>query len=113
MAVVDADYGTLIELCRTLLAHGQTMHGKDIKQVIAVLKDAISRMDVSTELNDVDATWTTQKAILAAFDDMDTAADIVAAIATAITAIDADVAALVAVDPGAAPDYASNAVADG
>lgn len=113
MAIVDADYSEAIEAMRGHIANGTQMSGAQMVKTIAVIKDAIARMDVSTEVSAVVDEYATQKALLSAFTSMDAAADIVAGIATATAALDPLVAALDGVDPGTAPTYVTSPVADG
>lgn len=136
----DADYSTVIETLRGHIGKGTQPSAYEMRLALAVLKDAISRMDVNTENAAIDAANTalattgpavattvdTQFAILQAFDGLSTLQDVLDAIDAAETAIDADVVAMTddvddldtantalqAVDPSV-PTYVTNVVADG
>ena len=45
MAVVAADYTTVVTLCRDALAKGTSLFGKDLVKVIDVVQDAANTLD--------------------------------------------------------------------
>lgn len=107
-SVVDADYSTVIVACRNALNKGTALTGEDLRLVVAVVKDACSRLDgANGAVADIRATWDAQIAILQAGG----AGDISAEVDAADTAIEADVVAAETARP-AAPTYTSNPTLD-
>ena len=47
MAVVNADYQTVLDACRRCLKFGTQLSGDELKQAIDVLQDAASRQSIA------------------------------------------------------------------
>lgn len=47
MAVVNADYQTVLDACRRCLAYGTQLSGLELKNIIAVVQDASARQVIA------------------------------------------------------------------
>lgn len=98
---IEIDFGAVVECTGFVL---RNMSRQDLSVGINGVTDGTSE-ELDTAIEDLDAVVTAQSAILAAFDGEDDAGDIVAAIATALAALDAARDALVAANEGAEPIF--------
>lgn len=98
MSIVDADYSIVLEQLRDANQKG-TPDKVALPKAIGVVKDAVSRMGVRTTSTALTTAVAAQFDILDAFTGADSAAAIVAAIATASTLLRADATALIAATP--------------
>lgn len=98
MSFSQADYATVLQQCREALRQGNHVM-IDPKMVIGCILNAAGAGGMSFEADALCTVLDTQLAILNAFTDEDDAATIVAAIATAATAIGTPQTALVAANP--------------
>ena len=94
MAITSANYTQAVADCRAALAEGGRLNGAQIINIIQVIQDHDGAA-LNDDISLLNTDYTAQMAILAAFSGSDTAADIVAAIATAKALLDPEVAQLV------------------
>lgn len=112
----DTDYRTTINTIRSHIGNGTQMSADEMRLAMAVIKNAISRINASNGGTDILSTTATNIAaqfnILDAFTAGSAAATIVAAIATASALLRANATALEA-SGTTVPTYVSSTVADG
>lgn len=117
MAVVDADYATVIGYCRTRLGNGTRLNAAEMIKTIAVVQNSVSRMTTgNTAQNAVITSLTAVKTALLALDATACVADLgvtaAAVVVTQCAAIDTALAAILAGEP-AVPTYTSSVGLDG
>lgn len=104
-SVTDADYSTVIEDCRSHLAFGTQPSADDLRLIIAVVKNATSRL--SAAVAQLDATSAAIAVLDAAACAANAGADAAAVIADEVTDLDA------ASTAAGAATYITNTLADG
>lgn len=127
MSIVDADYGTSLTTLRDSIRHGTQLTGSDKKTLIALIEDAVTRMNT---ISGPSATTVTDGGILTlhvrqefdildAFNGASNINTVVAAIATAsgvlranAATLDTDLTAQTAATP-TVPTIVTNTVLDG